>query len=159
LPSSISVCLIEHATDLHVGNILFHSASIASWSSQEEVYQYLEPPCRYDDVHQCETKELGPLSPHVPEYIVGTPDPTPLLKLCLSDPTQLNIRICDFSEAFIYPRDQTQGVHTSGVCCSRNPIGQLPESCIGCMGIRCPIQLPLHLLLHLPFCSIRRPIE
>ena len=101
MPILICVCLIEPTADLHVGNILFHSPSIASWSSQEEVYQYLEPPCRYN-VHQSKKKGPGPLSPHVPEYIVGTPDPTSLLKLCLSNPTQLNIRICDFSEAFIY---------------------------------------------------------
>ena len=110
-----NICLIEHATDLHVGNILFHSFSIASWSSQEEVYQYLEPPCRYN-VHQGETKEPGPLSPHcVPECIVGTPDPTSLLKLCLSNPTQLNIRICDFSEAFIYIPGINHKVYTPAV--------------------------------------------
>jgi serine/threonine-protein kinase SRPK3 len=114
LPMSIFVCLIERTTDLHVGNILFHSPSIASWSSHEEVYQYLEPPCRYN-VHQGEKKEPGPLSPHVPEYIVGTPDPTSLLKLCLSDPTQLNIRICDFSEAFIYIPGINRKVYTPAV--------------------------------------------
>jgi serine/threonine protein kinase len=37
------------------------------------------------------------------------------LKLCLSDPTQLNIRICDFSEAFIYIPGIKRKVYTPPV--------------------------------------------
>ncbi len=95
------VCLMERITDLHLKNILFHSPSITSWSSQEEVYKYLEPPGRCGVILRG-AKEPAPFSPHVPAYIVATPDPTSLLKLCLSDPLQVNIRICDFGESFIY---------------------------------------------------------
>jgi serine/threonine protein kinase len=106
-----SICLIVHATDLHLKNILFHSPSIGSWSSQEEVYTYLEPPGRWE-VFLSGAKEPAPSSPHVPAYIVPTPDPTSLLKLCLSDPSQVNIRICDFSESFIYSPGIRRTLHT-----------------------------------------------
>jgi len=112
--NTLSVSLIEHTADLHLKNILVHSPSIASWSSEEDVYTYLGPPDRCD-VFLTGAEEPAPFSPHVPAYIVMTPDPTSLLKLCLSHPSQVNIKICDFSESFIYSPGIKRKLHTPAV--------------------------------------------
>lgn len=105
------VCLTERIPDLHLKNILFHSRSIASWSSQEELYQYLEPP-RRKTISLRNSTDPVPSSPHVPAYVVMTPDPTALLELCLSDPSQVHVKICDFSESMIYNPDNHRKLHT-----------------------------------------------
>jgi serine/threonine-protein kinase SRPK3 len=61
----------------------------------------LEPP-RRNTISLRKSTDAVPSSPHVPVYVVITPDPTALLKLCLSDPSQVHVKICDFSEAFIH---------------------------------------------------------
>jgi len=106
--------LIEYTTDLHLKNICFHSPSIVSWSSEEEVYDYLEPPGHWE-VSLRGTNEPAPPSPHVPAYIVPIPKPHSLLKLCLSNPYQVNVRICDFGESFVYSPVITRKLHTPAV--------------------------------------------
>ncbi|KAJ6558424.1 kinase-like domain-containing protein [Mycena vulgaris] len=91
---------VVHA-DLHLGNLLLYSPEIVAWSSQEDVEEYLGKP-------QLESLEYRPdtlppiLAPHIPQYYVYMSDPTPLLRLCLNDPTKAQVKICDFSESFIF---------------------------------------------------------
>jgi serine/threonine protein kinase len=92
-------------------NILFHSSSIASWFSLEEVYRYLGPP-RRGTVSLIKSTEPAPSTPHVPAYIVITPDPTSLLELCLSNPSNAQVKLCDFSESFIYNSTNNRQLHT-----------------------------------------------
>jgi serine/threonine-protein kinase SRPK3 len=94
-------CHTKRTPDLHLKNILFHSPSIASWSSEEEAYKYLNRP-RRKTVTLNSPAEPAPSTPHVPAYIVITPNPTPLLELCLSDPSKTHVKLCDFSESFVY---------------------------------------------------------
>jgi hypothetical protein len=91
------------------------------------------------------------LQPHMSLSTLSEPNFS--VEALRSDPTEYqNMRLQ--GGFHICPRDQPRGVR-----CSRNPTARPPESCIGYMGIRCPIQLPPHLLLHLPFCPIQRPVE
>lgn len=41
-------------------------------------------------------------TPHQPKYVVPSPEWLELLKLCLSSPEGIHIKICDFGEAFLY---------------------------------------------------------
>jgi serine/threonine-protein kinase SRPK3 len=97
--------------DLHLKNILFYSPSIASWSSEEDVYKYLGPP-HCETVTLNESTEPASSTPHAPAYIVITPYPTSLLDLCLSDPSKAHVKLCDFSESFIYSSASNLQLHT-----------------------------------------------
>ncbi|KAF5327183.1 hypothetical protein D9619_004391 [Psilocybe cf. subviscida] len=83
--------------DLHLGNILLTSPKLSSLS-HDDITLY------YGEVAKCAVNYgvdgIGE-PPHAPQYIVDTPDPTPLLKLCLRNPADVRIKVCDFSESSV----------------------------------------------------------
>ena len=81
--SSVFVCLIERATDLLGICFSIHLESLGPLT--RKYISTWKPPFRHN-IHQSETKELGPLPPHIHQDNL---DPTSLLKLCLSDPSLL----------------------------------------------------------------------
>ncbi|GJJ06231.1 hypothetical protein Clacol_000421 [Clathrus columnatus] len=86
--------------DLHMSNILLHSPIISSWTSDSDFEKYFGRP-RQRPLTLLGTDELAAPSPHIPSYLVFVNNRNSLLKLCLSDPTQIHVKICDFGEAFI----------------------------------------------------------
>ncbi|GJJ06229.1 hypothetical protein Clacol_000419 [Clathrus columnatus] len=86
--------------DLHMSNVLFHSPIISSWTSDNDFEKYLGSPTQ-GPLTLRGSDELAAPSPHIPSYLVFVNHPYFLLKLCLSDPTQIHVKICDFGEAFI----------------------------------------------------------
>ncbi|GJJ11463.1 hypothetical protein Clacol_005696 [Clathrus columnatus] len=92
--------------DLHMSNILLHSPTISSWTSDSDFEKYLHPP-RQRTLMLRGTKKPAAPSPHLPSYLVPVNYPDLLLQLCLSDPTQIHVKICDFGEAFIPSRQLT----------------------------------------------------
>ncbi|GJJ11473.1 hypothetical protein Clacol_005706 [Clathrus columnatus] len=94
--------------DLHLSNILLHSPTISSWTSDSDFEKYLGPPRRRTLLLRG-TEELATPSPHLPSYLVFSYRPNLLLQLCLSDPTRIHVKICDFGEAFISTMEPTPG--------------------------------------------------
>jgi serine/threonine-protein kinase SRPK3 len=95
---------MTHA-DLHLGNLLLYSPKIANWSTIEDIEKNLGKPERYPFRLDDASGSLPPASPHVPSYCVPAPSydsTTSLLHLCLDDPEQAHIKICDFSESFLF---------------------------------------------------------
>lgn len=83
--------------DLHLGNILLTSPKLSALS-YDDIALY------YGEVAKCAVNygvdSIGE-PPHAPQYIVDTPDPTPLLRLCLRNPADVRIKVCDFSESSV----------------------------------------------------------
>jgi serine/threonine-protein kinase SRPK3 len=75
------------------------------------VYRYLAPPRRIP-VSLIRSTDVAPSTPHVPAYIVRSPHPTTLLELCISDPSQVHVKLCDFSESFVYDPANNRKLHT-----------------------------------------------
>ncbi|GJJ15407.1 hypothetical protein Clacol_009683 [Clathrus columnatus] len=86
--------------DLHMANILLHSPKISSWTSDSDFEKYLGRPMRRKLLLRG-TNEIAAPSPHLPSYLVSRNGPDLLLEFCLSDPTQIRVKICDFGEASI----------------------------------------------------------
>ncbi|KAK7061247.1 kinase-like domain-containing protein [Favolaschia claudopus] len=97
--------------DLHIGNILLSSTKLSILASQEEIESYYGEPekCSLRLMPSKVTTHEGvdddssfpPLAPHVPRYVIETPDPTPLLHLCLDEPEHVHVKLCDFSESSV----------------------------------------------------------
>ncbi|KAF5310126.1 hypothetical protein D9619_010370 [Psilocybe cf. subviscida] len=87
--------------DLNMGNILLTSPKLSSLSN-DDVEHYFGQVAKFvvkDGV------EGVWKPPHAPQYIVCAPDPLPLLELCLSDPANVHVKLCDFSESSIVTPD------------------------------------------------------
>ncbi|KJA12935.1 hypothetical protein HYPSUDRAFT_209980 [Hypholoma sublateritium FD-334 SS-4] len=94
--------------DLHLGNILLSSRNLSSLSAPEEMSTYFGMPnqrtlCLTEDPDTSDGPI--PVPPHIPRYVIQRPDPTPILHLCLDDPTEVGVRICDFSESSVFHID------------------------------------------------------
>ncbi|KDR80219.1 hypothetical protein GALMADRAFT_116853 [Galerina marginata CBS 339.88] len=98
-------CNIVHG-DLHLGNMLYHSFLL---ESQENIEKYFGTP---------ETTSLrvvpgaSPLysAPHVPRYVVYSPDHSPFLEAIFETPSLVQVKICDFSEASLHDPARPEGV-------------------------------------------------
>lgn len=91
--------------DFHLGNLLLYSPQISAWSTQEDVEKYLGKPRKAPLKLRDACGSAPSPSPHIPAYCVPTPSHSAvisLLHLCLDDPSQVHLKICDFSESFIY---------------------------------------------------------
>jgi len=86
--------------DLHSGNLLLFSPHFSAWRTQEEVEKYLDEPSMVS--FRLLDGTPAPYNPHIPTYAVQAPEPTALLRLCLDDPARVHVKICDFSESFVY---------------------------------------------------------
>ncbi|KAF8149448.1 kinase-like domain-containing protein [Crassisporium funariophilum] len=94
-------CGIVHG-DLHMKNMLLCTPQMSHWSQQQMLQYFGEPRKR---LLTRRDREPTTTSPHVPAYLVTSPDAADLLKVCLT-PTPTNdiphIKICDFGEAFLW---------------------------------------------------------
>ena len=102
----VMICvIIKWYVDLHLGNILLYSPKMAAWSTQIHVEKYLGKPRQGQlELHETARGTAAPATPHAPTYAVSAPDPTLLLKLCFEANVNqaVNVKICDFSESFIF---------------------------------------------------------
>ncbi|KAL0947761.1 hypothetical protein HGRIS_013839 [Hohenbuehelia grisea] len=117
--------------DLHLGNILIHSNELQAALKKGPLEAYFGEPQKCKFNLRISTGAPPPSSPHVPEYYVLRPDPTPLLHLCLDDPSRARVKIIDFSESYIlnpnFPSDtQPRPLHAPLVY--RPPEGLLPDA-------------------------------
>ncbi|KAF8902262.1 kinase-like domain-containing protein [Gymnopilus junonius] len=87
-------------SDLHTGNILLCNPAMEQWSLQDFEYYYGKPhklpPSPDSDSDILASSPIG-----LPQYLIPTPEPTPLLELCLSSSESVHVKICDFSESFL----------------------------------------------------------
>ncbi|KAF8067644.1 kinase-like domain-containing protein [Lyophyllum atratum] len=104
-------CGVVHG-DLHLGNMLLYSPEMEHWSLQE-IQHYLGEPITCRTIRE----DRAPITatPHLPQRLVYLPDPLALLQLCLASPAKVHVKICDFSEAFLYD-----------VNCTSQPITNTP---------------------------------
>ena len=91
--------MISIFTDLHVGNILLRIPGIEQISYQD-LQKYLGEPYK----RPLSVRDGIPVTstPHEPKYVVPSPDRLELLRLCLSSPGTVHVKICDFGEAFLW---------------------------------------------------------
>ncbi|KAF5327327.1 hypothetical protein D9619_004016 [Psilocybe cf. subviscida] len=85
--------------DLHLKNILFNYPKLSSMSTGDITRYFGE--VETADLKYPDNIGRDEAPPHAPLYYIGMPDPEPLLRLCLNDPTGVRIKICDFSESSI----------------------------------------------------------
>lgn len=73
-----------------------------AWSTPADAEEYLGKPRQ----RQLELVRgtAAPATPHTPTYSIAVPSPVPLLKLCLeaTPASAVHVKICDFSESFIF---------------------------------------------------------
>ncbi|KAJ6613433.1 kinase-like domain-containing protein [Mycena sp. CBHHK59/15] len=91
-------CGVVHG-DLHVGNILLRIPGIEQISRQD-LQKYLGEP--YKKPLSRRDGEPVISTPHEPKYVVPSPERLELLRLCLSSPEAVYLKICDFGEAFLW---------------------------------------------------------
>ncbi|KDR80218.1 hypothetical protein GALMADRAFT_61725 [Galerina marginata CBS 339.88] len=98
-------CDIVHG-DLHLGNILYHSSLL---ESQENIEKYFGTPQK--TLLRIRHGATPPYSaPHVPRYVVHTPDQSCLLEAIFETPSLVQLKICDFSEASLHDPTRPKGV-------------------------------------------------
>lgn len=91
-------CGVAHG-DLHIGNILLRIFGIERISYQD-LQKYLGEPYK----SPLSLRDGTPVTstPHEPKYVVPSPHRLELLRLCLSSPETVRVKICDFGEAFLW---------------------------------------------------------
>ncbi|KAH6877435.1 kinase-like domain-containing protein [Coprinopsis sp. MPI-PUGE-AT-0042] len=108
-------CDIVHG-DLHLGNFLYHSPVISSLKSLDDVEKYFGPP---------ETLAIrlrggkSPLyeAPHMPRYVVYSPDSELFLGPLFENPSLAELKICDFSESSLHdPATSPSGIKRKMNC-------------------------------------------
>lgn len=80
-----------------MGNILLTSPKLSALS-EDDINLYYGAVARFPVDHG--VRGVGE-PPHVPRYIVDAPYLTPLLRLCLTNPADIRIKLSDFSESSI----------------------------------------------------------
>jgi len=93
-------CGVAHG-DLHLGNLLLHHPSFASWT-QNDIDRYLGQPETFP-IHRHDGAERGPYAPHYQVAAVNHVGVLPLLHLDDEDAEDLavQVRIADFGESYI----------------------------------------------------------
>jgi len=91
-------CGVVHG-DLHVGNILLCIPGIERMSLRD-LQKYLGEPY----MRSLSGRDGKPVTstPHEPKYVVRSPKMEELLQFCLSSPEAIQLKVCDFGEAFLW---------------------------------------------------------
>jgi len=79
---------------------------VENWT-REDIAIYFEEPCKLP-IRDSKTWELTPsTTPNVPEYVVAEAitDSVDLFLLCLKPTSVVNLKICDFSESFLWTNE------------------------------------------------------